>query len=70
MLEVTSHSTRRVDEGPKRRLYAALGVGEYWQFDPTGDNLVPPLKGGRLSGGGYVRLPLRPHAGRSPVRAQ
>ena len=60
VLEVTSHSTRRVDEGPKRHLYAALGVGEYWQFDPTGDYLVPPLKGGRLAGGNYVRLPLRP----------
>ena len=60
VLEVTSQSTRRVDQGPKRRVYATLGVEEYWQFDPTGDYLAPPLQGGRLVGGGYVRLPLRP----------
>ena len=35
-LEVASISTRRRDMGPKRVLYAEIGVGEYWRFDPTG----------------------------------
>ena len=63
VLEITSHSTRRVDQGPKRRVYAELGVTEYWQFDPTGDYLVPPLQGGRLAARHYVPLPLHPSPG-------
>lgn len=63
VLEITSRSTRRVDQGPKRRIYAELGVAEYWQFDPTADYLVPPLQGGRLAAGRYVPLPLRPTPG-------
>lgn len=43
VLEVTSRSTRQVDQGIKRGLYARLGVVEYWQYDPTGDYLDPPL---------------------------
>ena len=58
VLEVTSHSTRREDEGSKRRVYARLGVREYWRFDPTGDYLDPPLKGERLVAGRYVGLAL------------
>lgn len=58
VLEVTSHSTRREDEGSKRRIYATLGVREYWRFDPTGDYLDPPLKGERLDAGRYVGLTL------------
>ena len=50
VLEVTSRSTRRVDQGRKRDLYARLGVSEYWQYDPTGDYLDPPLQGLILSG--------------------
>ena len=57
VLEITSHSTRLADQGPKRRVYEALGVREYWLFDPTGDYLVPPLQGLRLIAGHYVRLP-------------
>ena len=57
VLEITSDSTRRSDQGPKRRIYAELGVREYWLFDPTGDYLSPPLQGLRLSAGRYVRLP-------------
>ena len=33
------------DQGRKRTLYRALGVAEYWQYDPTGDYLQPPLQG-------------------------
>ena len=57
VLEITSHSTRSADQGPKRRVYEALGVREYWLFDPTGDYLVPPLQGLRLVADDYVRLP-------------
>ena len=58
VLEITSHGTRAEDEGTKRRVYARLGVREYWRFDPTGDWLDPPLKGERLAAGRrYARLP-------------
>lgn len=53
VLEVTSRSTRQVDQGRKRDLYARLGVLEYWQYDPTGDYLDPPLQGFALSAGRY-----------------
>jgi hypothetical protein len=57
VLEVTSRSTRREDQGPKRERYRALGVQEYWQYDPTGDYLQPPLQGSRLVSGEYVPMP-------------
>ena len=53
VMEVTSQSTRQVDQGRKRDLYARLGVSEYWQYDPTGDYLDPPLQGFALSNGRY-----------------
>ena len=53
VLEVTSRSTRKEDQGRKREVYASLGVGEYWLFDPTGDYLAPRLQGFRLHGGEY-----------------
>ena len=56
VLEITSGRTRRADEGRKRRLYQRLGVGEYWQYDPTGDYLDPVLKGQRLRNGRYRRI--------------
>jgi len=52
VLEVTSKSTRRHDEGRKHRIYEELGVREYWQYDPTADYLKPELKGHRLGPGG------------------
>ena len=57
VLEVTSRSTRREDLVQKRSLYARLGVGEYFLFDPKGEYLAPRLQGMRLAGGGYERLP-------------
>ena len=57
VLEVTSRSTRWIDRGFKRDLYARLGVTEYWLFDPTGDWLDPRLQGNRLSGDHYEPLP-------------
>ena len=60
VLEVTSRSTRKVDQGRKRDIYASLGVGEYWLFDPTGDWLAPRLQGLRLHEGGYRPMPSVP----------
>ncbi|MYE83094.1 MAG: Uma2 family endonuclease [Gammaproteobacteria bacterium] len=53
VLEITSRTTRREDEGRKRQLYQRLGVAEYWQYDPTGDYLDPLLKGAHLVNGSY-----------------
>ncbi len=58
ILEVTSKSTRKEDEGKKKSIYERLGVTEYWQFDPTGDYLDPILKGRALEGGRYRELEL------------
>jgi Uma2 family endonuclease len=57
VLEITSRSTRSADQGTKRGLYAYLGVREYWQYDPTGDYLVPALHGSVLQGDHYAALP-------------
>ena len=57
VLEVTSASTRRVDERRKRGVYAALGVSEYFLYDPRAEYLVPPLQGFRLHEGEYRALP-------------
>ena len=58
VLEVASPGTWREDVGPKRRLYARLGVEEYWLYDPLGEHLSPVLQGYRLAGGAYERQPL------------
>ena len=59
VLEVTSRRTWQEDQGRKRELYRALGVAEYWQYDPTGDYLQPPLQGLQLVTGTYRRLAAR-----------
>ena len=56
VFEITSASTRREDLGTKRVLYADLGVKEYFVFDPTGEDLRPPLRAFRLSGSDYQPL--------------
>lgn len=48
VLEVTSKSTQENDESDKFQKYQRMGVLEYFQYDPTGDYLQPPLKGSRL----------------------
>ena len=54
VLEVASESTFPNDLGPKRVLYARLGVGEYWRFDATGGEFYPePLAGEMLVDGEY-----------------
>jgi len=57
VLEVTSANTRRVDERRKRKVYAALGVSEYFLHDPRAEYLTPPLQGFRLHDGVYRPLP-------------
>ena len=59
VLEITSHATWREDQVRKRTLYQRLGVGEYWQYDPTQDYLEPPLQGLELVRGEYEPLPGR-----------
>ncbi|WP_448596357.1 Uma2 family endonuclease [Thermoleptolyngbya sp.] len=53
VLEITSLTTQKQDEEAKPKLYASLGIQEYFQYDPTGDYLKPQLKGQRLVNGQY-----------------
>jgi Uma2 family endonuclease len=72
-LEIASASTHENDEGPKREIYARLGVREYWRFDGTGGSYyAEPLVGEELVNGEYRRLAmyLDPNGwlrGRSPA---
>ena len=67
VLEMLSSSTWETDLGPKRALYASLGVAEYWLFDPTREHLLsPPLRGMRLVGGRYRDLPVVASGGGTP----
>ena len=57
-LEVASESTARVDVRRKPDIYAHIGVGEYWRFDPSGGRYHgQALWGGRLVNGAYRELP-------------
>jgi Uma2 family endonuclease len=58
VVEITSKSTRREDEGRKKALYERIGVGEYVLFDPLGEYLRPQLQGYRLETGRYQPIPL------------
>ena len=57
VLEIASPGTWREDQTSKRELYSQLGVGEYWQYDPTRNYLQPPLQGLELVRGEYEPLP-------------
>ena len=57
-LEVASESTHREDTGRKHILYADMGVGEYWRFDPTAAYYGYSLAGDRLVNGAYQSIPL------------
>ena len=73
VLEALSESTWRADLGPKQDAYAAMGIAEYWLYDPEGH--APPAYadgvsfwGWRLDDtGSYVRIPRQPHDGDWPV---
>ena len=58
-LEVASESTSRRDINFKRRLYAEIGIAEYWRFDRTGGDFYgQPLAGDRLENGVYQPIEL------------
>jgi Uma2 family endonuclease len=56
LFEVASKKTWREDVGPKRTLYAQIGIREYFLFDPEAKYVRPPLQGFRLRKGTYVRI--------------
>ena len=56
VLEVASRSTWREDVESKPRVYAGLGVKEYFLFDPRSEYLTPRLQGYRLVDGVYEPL--------------
>lgn len=57
-LEIGSPSTARHDLTGKRRLYARIGIGEYWRYDATGGSFYgEPLVGEYLENGQYHRFP-------------
>jgi Uma2 family endonuclease len=58
VIEITSKETYKEDEQKKLALYQRLGVKEYFQYDPTGDYLEPPLKGRWLDENGAYQ-PMR-----------
>ena len=60
VLEIASYRTRQVDTGAKRQDYAALGIGEYWRFDPTPEGRWhgARLAGDRLVNGEYVPIEI------------
>lgn len=59
VLEIGSKTTGRRDATVKRDGYCALGVPEYWRFDPSGGEYQgAPLAGDRLVEGAYEALPI------------
>ncbi len=62
VLEITSESTRKEDQGSKRLLYAQWGVAEYFQYDPRQEYLQPALQGFRLRDGSYRPIAPTPAA--------
>ena len=57
VLEIASAKTYRVDRDVKPAKYLAMGVEEYWRFDPSGgDFLQPALQGGRRADGRWRRI--------------
>ncbi|MEG4199306.1 Uma2 family endonuclease [Microcoleus sp. Pol12A5] len=53
MLEITSETTQTKDQETKQEIYRALGVREYFQYDPSGDYLNPIVQGVRLINNQY-----------------
>ncbi len=63
VMEIASGSTVANDETRKREGYAALGVGEYWRFNPgVGSHRFPRLAGDRLTDGRYEPVPIEERA--------
>ncbi len=53
IFEMTSKGTRQKDEISKYDLYEAMGVLEYWQFDPKGEWISDRLRGYHLEDDTY-----------------
>ena len=73
VLEVASPSTSANDLDGKRMEYAAMGVPEYWLFDPKGDQFpagMPQLQGLALAAGAYRPLAARLVDGKRVVRSE
>ncbi len=60
VIEITSSSTRDMDQGSKRGLYELLGVQEYYLFDATSEYLQPQAAGFRLVPPHRARRTRRP----------
>lgn len=58
VMEIASESSYDRDIGHKREVYAAIGVTEYWWFDPLRECFDPPLVGERLVDGVYEPVPV------------
>ena len=59
VLEVASETTARRDETVKRDAYAAMGVREYWRFDPTeGHRYQAALAGDNIVGTEYEPITI------------
>ena len=56
VFEFVSRTSRVRDRGSKLGLYAALGVKEYYVFDPTGEWMSPQLRSFRLAGDLFQEL--------------
>ena len=73
VLEVASPGTQADDRGVKRRRYAAMGVPEYWMFDPK-RGVYPPgtprLQGLKLADGKYMPLPWQLADGGRTIRSE
>ena len=67
-LEIVSLHTAQNDLVPKRELYAAIGIGEYWRYDPTDDSRYygEPLVGEQLVDDEYQRLTVATDAAGRP----
>ncbi len=55
-MEMALPGTVDRDSGFKQAEYAAIGVPEYWQYDPFGEFLRLRLQGWYLQGGVYVPI--------------
>ena len=56
VIEIASRATYTKDVDEKKDLYEAMGVGEYWVYDPKGDMHDPRLRAWVLGPGGYEEL--------------
>ena len=56
VFEMTSRGTKENDDVDKKKLYAQIGIEEYWQFDPKGEWIKEQLRGFRLINGKYVPI--------------